>query len=181
MALAKCPNKLQDKVMKSGWDKKRVIWKKINDTKLDNFSDLTEDELRDLTKGIYQLKQVQSYTDEHFDENGSYEIMAHKEEDGVLKTQISSRHISNKAYNLWDECTQGLNPITGWYCGCRSGARSVGCCAYVASVLWYLGYYGNETENSELQAKLRKVHIDYVKDAAVHTWSTSSDLEEDEQ
>ena len=73
MALAKCPNKLQDKAMKSGWDKKKnVIWKRINDTKLDNSSDLTEDQLRDLTMGTYQLKQVKSYTDKPFDENGSY-------------------------------------------------------------------------------------------------------------
>ena len=39
--------------MKSGWDKERVIWKKIDDTKL-NFPELTEDELRGLTMGIYQ-------------------------------------------------------------------------------------------------------------------------------
>ena len=129
MALAKTPNKLQDKVLKNGWDKKRVIWKKIDDEKLENFPEMTEDELRDLTMGIYQLKQAKSYTDEHFDDNGSYEIMAHKEEDGVLKAQIRSRHTSNKTYNMWVEYTQGLNPITGWYCGCRSGARTVGCCA----------------------------------------------------
>ena len=42
VALAKSPNKLQDKVMKTGWDKKRVTWKKIDDTKLDNFPELTE-------------------------------------------------------------------------------------------------------------------------------------------
>ena len=56
MALAKCPNKLQDKVMQSGWDNKRAIWKKIDDTKLDSFLELTEDELRDLTMGINQLR-----------------------------------------------------------------------------------------------------------------------------
>ena len=72
--------------------------------------------------GIYQLKQAKSYTDEHFDEKGSYEIMEHKEDDGVLKAQIRSRHTSNKTYNLWVECTPGLNLITGCYCGCRSGA-----------------------------------------------------------
>ena len=82
--------------MKSGWDKKRVICKKIDDTQLDNFPELTEDELRDLTMGIYQLKQAKSFTDEHFDENGSYQIMAHKEDDGVLKAQIRSRHTSSK-------------------------------------------------------------------------------------
>ena len=43
-----------------------------------------------------------------------------------------------------------------------SGAHTVGCCAHVASVLWYLGYY-SETKPS-------KVHIDYVKYAAVDTW-----------
>ena len=53
MALAKCSNKLQDKVMKSGWDTKRVIWEKIDDTKLENFPGLTEDEHRDLTMGMY--------------------------------------------------------------------------------------------------------------------------------
>ena len=45
--------------------------KKIHDTKLDNFPELTEDELRYLTMGMYQLKQAKSYTDDHFDEKGS--------------------------------------------------------------------------------------------------------------
>ena len=35
----------------------------------------------------------------------------------------------------------------------------------MASVLWYLGYYRNQTENSE--AKPSKVHTDNVKYAAV--------------
>ena len=46
--------------------------------------------------GIYQLKQAKSYMDEHFDEKGSYEIVTHKENEGVLKAQIRSRHTSNK-------------------------------------------------------------------------------------
>ena len=37
-------------------------------TQLDNFPELTEDEFRDLTMGIYQLTQAKAYTDEHFDE-----------------------------------------------------------------------------------------------------------------
>ena len=48
----------------------------------------------------------------------------------------------------------------------------------MASVLCYLGYYRNETENSE--AIPCKVHIDYVKDAAVDTWIMSGGSEEDE-
>ena len=110
---------------------------------------------------VSYFKQTKSYTDEHFDEKGSNEIMAHKEHDGVLKAQIRSRHTSSKTYNLWVKYTQGLNLISGWYCGCRSGARTLGCCAHAATVLWYLGYYRNKTENSE--AKPSKLHIDYVK------------------
>ena len=47
----------------------------------------------------------------------------------------------------------------------------------MASVLWYLGYYRNETENSEDEPS--KVHIDYVKGAAVDTWIMSGDSKED--
>ena len=45
--------------------------------------------------GIYQLKQAKSYTDGYFDEKGSYEIIAHKEDDGIFKAQMRSRHTSN--------------------------------------------------------------------------------------
>ena len=57
-------------------------------------------------------------------------------------------------------------------------ARTVGCCAHVASVLRYLGYYRNKTGNNE--AKPNKVLIDHVKDAAVDTWIMSGNSEEDE-
>jgi len=32
------------------------------------------------------------------------------------------------------------NPITAYYCTCKSGARTLGCCAHVASFVWYMGY-----------------------------------------
>ena len=59
---------------------------------IDNFPELTKDEVRVLTMGIYQLKQAKLHMNKHFDENGSYEIMAHKEDDGVLKAQIPFCH-----------------------------------------------------------------------------------------
>ena len=54
---------------------------------------------------------------------------------------------------------------------------TVGCCAHVASVLWYLGYYRNQSENGE--TKPSKAHIDYVN-AAVDTLIMSGNSEEDE-
>lgn len=177
MAQAKNPNKLQCTVVANGWDKKRVIWEKINESELNDFPELTENELRDLTMGVYQLKQARCYTDEHFDENGQYEILAHKEQNNILKAQIRSRHTSNKSYNLWIEYGQGLNPINGWYCQCKCGARTVGCCAHVASALWFLGYYRYHTENSV--SKTNRDYMNLVEDAAVDTWSSSSESEEE--
>jgi hypothetical protein len=39
-----------------------------------------------------------------------------------------------------DDVDDEREVILGYYCTCRSGARTVGTCAHVASVLWYLGY-----------------------------------------
>ena len=75
----------------TGGNKSLALARQVN---LDTLSyDSSEEkirELRELTVGIYQLKQAKSYTDEHFDEKRSYEIIAHKEDDGVLKAQIRS-------------------------------------------------------------------------------------------
>ena len=32
------------------------------------------------------------------------------------------------------------NEVTAWYCICRAGARVVGVCSHIVSILWYLGY-----------------------------------------
>ena len=50
--------------------------------------------------------------------------------------------------------------------------------APLGDVLWYLGYYRNETENSE--AKPCQVTINYVKDAVVDSWIMSGNSEEGE-
>lgn len=35
-------------------------------------------------------------------------------------------------------------PIEGYYCTCASGARTLGTCANVTNVMWYLGYARHE-------------------------------------
>lgn len=54
----------------------------------------------------------------------------------LVRVRIQSRHKAAKTYWLWIE----WNPkaITGWYCTCPTGARTVGCCGHVASVIWFL-------------------------------------------
>ena len=52
-----------------------------------------------------------------------YSFLVFKQERNILRVQIQSRHTSSKVLNLWIETNAGPNPISGWYCQCKSGAR----------------------------------------------------------
>lgn len=172
LALSKKENSLQECVENNGWTKKRVIWEKIDATSLEDFPRLTLDDLHRITIGVYQLKQAASYTREHLkDDDGSYILYTHKEEAGVVRVKVQSRHTSAKQYQLWIRYeNHSFDPIKGWYCQCKSGARVVGCCAHIASVLWYLGLY----RHSENVPKYHSDNYpDYELDAG--SWSESDD------
>lgn len=87
-----------------------------------------------------QIKQAISYTDEHLDPDGLYELQVYKFNDRIIQVKIQSRHESKKFHKLWIEYDGQAGSIEGWYCTCKTGARTLGCCAHVASVLWRLGY-----------------------------------------
>lgn len=56
-----------------------------------------------------------------------------------------------------------LIQVTAWYCVCKTGARVVGVCAHVASVLWYLGYARHKQDSLNIGVRNWGV---YVEDAA---------------
>ena len=146
-------------------------------SEMPDFPQLNEAELRDLTMGVYQIRQAKSYTKEHQTDDGKYEILINKEQEGVLKSQILIRHTSSKIYNLWIEYSTGLSPITGWFCTCKSGARVVGCCAYIASVLWYLGFERHQPATKG--PKIHNKYMDFLSDAAAEVWDANSDSSEE--
>ena len=73
------------------------------------------------------------------EKNKSYELNVCKIKENLLKIKIQSRHSNSIAHTVFVEYNLD-GEITGWYCTCKVGARVVGCCAHVSSVLWYLGY-----------------------------------------
>ena len=108
---------------------------------LADFPQLGIDSLREITMGVYQLKQAVHYSKEHLKEDGSYELMVCKEDRGLLKVNIQSRHSRNTIHTLWIQYNvDERDSVSGWYCTCKVGSRVVGCCAHVAKVMWYLGY-----------------------------------------
>ena len=55
-------------------------------SEMPDFPQLSKAELRDLTMGVYQIRQAKSYTKEHQTDDGKYEILINKEQEGVLKS-----------------------------------------------------------------------------------------------
>ncbi|XP_050563593.1 uncharacterized protein LOC126912994 [Spodoptera frugiperda] len=122
---------------------------------LDTFPRLTLYDLMTVALGSYQLKQARSYYGEHVRRNGKYEIeLANDIEDDLplilgmdkylVRGQIKSRNVSSKvyyAYILVNRATSNsLADIAGYYCNCLVGNRTVGCCAHVMTILWYLSW-----------------------------------------
>ncbi|CAG2245126.1 unnamed protein product [Mytilus edulis] len=133
--LSKRVNTLKQRVEEENLERRKTIWKEP-DNILDDFPLLDEEDLRNITCGVYQIKLSTSYIQEHLE--GNCQILVHKEDDHLIRVKLQSRHVSSKTYILWIEYTSA--EITAWYCKCRAGARVVGVCAHIASILWYLGY-----------------------------------------
>jgi hypothetical protein len=136
-------NTLKEVVEEQHLERKSAVWQPVNDISLEHFPKLNEENLRSLTCGVYQLKLCSSYIQEHLD--GHCDIHIHKDEDDLIRVKIQSRHVSSKKYCLWIRFNS--SEITAWYCKCRAGARVVGVCAHIASVIWYLSFARHEQIN----------------------------------
>lgn len=115
------------------------VFTEASDVKI-NFPVLSEIFLRDITFGIHQLEQAVNDVNEHVSAQGSYEFSVNQNENILNLIQchvkIQPRHASSKKYNCWIEKGQtDRSPISGWFCGCKVGARTVWCCAHDAFVL----------------------------------------------
>ena len=97
------------------------------------------DKLIEITLGIFQLKEAKNYVSDNFTDH-QYEVFACNPIDHLLRVKLESRHSSSVRHIVFINYTRDCE-IVGWYCTCKVVARVVGCCAHVASVLWYLGYH----------------------------------------
>ncbi|CAG2251516.1 unnamed protein product [Mytilus edulis] len=118
--------------------RRKTVYKEVDGaTELIMFPRISLDHLRQITMGIYQIKLAKRYTDAH-QEDDNYALYICKDRPDLLRVKMQSRHSSSRCYHLWLEYDE--NDVSGWYCTCKVGSRMVGCCAHIASVVWYLGY-----------------------------------------
>jgi hypothetical protein len=120
-------------------NEKKLTWTALDATgTVKDFPRLSLDSLMDLTLGVYQLKQAKTYAIEHIDPDGAYEVKVAIQEKAIIRARIQSRHVNAVQYDVWLKYCS--NEILGWYCTCKVGARVVGCCAHISSLMWYLAY-----------------------------------------
>jgi len=119
-------------------------WKKVTDEmELDNpkvapnFPRMTEEEIESkITFGTYQLRQATHYADEHLNSNSGFKIHIRVIDPDIVRVRLQSRYRGDQGYYAFVRFT--ANKVTQWYCQCKAGARTLGCCAHVATVVWYL-------------------------------------------
>ena len=152
-------NKLANLVIEEKLNKKRNIFKPIQDLELHNFPRLQLDDLTLYTCGSYQLKMARSYYAQHVSENDDFKCDAVTETQKIdyskygididpynailLKARISSKHFNAVKYFVYilvDTRSKNIDSIRGHYCACKVGKRVVGCCSHVALLLWYFSY-----------------------------------------
>ncbi|KAJ8728525.1 hypothetical protein PYW07_006221 [Mythimna separata] len=122
---------------------------------LEDFPELTDDDIILFALGTYHIKLAKSYCAEHI-RNGIYYIELFREnqltdlprynirEDNVwlIRGRIQSRHVRSRVYYCYiliNRSETGRRAIEQWYCTCLTGARTVGSCAHIISIIWYMG------------------------------------------
>lgn len=109
-----------------------------------------------ISLGKYQIKQAESYCQEHIKHNDSTFVVFALPEDLTLSffeelyiegkspilllAQLNSRFRSRKTYNafvLIDKNSNAENAVLSYCCECYVGLRTVGCCSHVMTVLWF--------------------------------------------
>lgn len=150
------PNHVADIVSDNNLNRKQTIFNDIDNCEVE-FPLIDEDELKLIPLGTYQIRQAASYYAEHIKEDGKYRVQIcndnqllqldkynlHLECPLLLRARIQSRHQNKTKYFMYillDLVTNGKDGIKGYYCQCKNGERTVGCCAHVMTVIWYLGY-----------------------------------------
>lgn len=120
------------------------------------FPVLTPEELTLFAVGTYQIKLAPSYYSEHIRATETFIIQNYNgplndlsdfsmpsNNVQLIRALIKSRHTSSKVYRCYvliDENNQGLDSIRHYCCSCFTGRRTIGSCAHVVCLVWFLGW-----------------------------------------
>lgn len=153
-------NTLASEVETNRWARRKIPFATITSDILTDFPELTEQELKILFTGSYQMSQAVSYLAEIMDENGTIILYYLKITPNIIKFKVRSRHINSKTYHCFVEYQSDKNDISGitrYCCDCANGRRTVGCCSHIAAIIYYLSharYLAKIVKPSEILSRL---------------------------
>lgn len=156
-------------------------WVRLEAQQIHDFPVFDLEYLKDLTVGIYQINLAPSYIQDKLQRENQEELQIEMLRDvdampepGFMRVRIFSRFRNATKYQLWiayqphDAENEVVDihgeeeVILGYYCTCKSGTRTLGTCAHVASVLWYVGYAQHQQNIKYPSTRL----INVIHDAA---------------
>jgi hypothetical protein len=145
VALNETPNvnSLKEKIETRGFKRLTKKWAPANSESVPDFPKLSWEDLRRLTLGSFQLKIAKRYIQEHLKEAADFSILLHRDSVDILRASIESRFHTSSSHSVWIKFVAGDNgfeAITGRYCTCQVGARTLGTCSHITSVIKYLSY-----------------------------------------
>lgn len=120
------------------------------------FPILTAEELTLFAVGTYQIKLAPSYYSEHVRSSGSFLIQQYNGDLNdlsaftmpssnvqLIRAHIKSRHVSSKMYHCYiliHQDNPGIECIRNYCCSCFTGRRTIGSCAHIMCLVWFLGW-----------------------------------------
>lgn len=122
----------------------------LND--LVDFPRMTYDELLTFAIGTYHVKLAKSYCYEHIRGTDVYSIEIYRhperinfnddEENSLIRCRIKSRHVQRRTYYCY--VAYGRHEISAYCCSCIHGRRTLGSCAHIMSIIYYLAWARHE-------------------------------------
>ena len=140
------PNHLQRRVEANNLGARRAQWVPLDENQAADFPILTLEYIRNLCYGIYQVNLAPGYIQDKLqrEANDVLQFDQNRFDPNLIRVRVCSRFSNAGRYQLYITYNNQENnhgpSITGYYCTCKSGARTLGTCAHVASVIWFLGY-----------------------------------------
>ncbi|CAF1636692.1 unnamed protein product [Adineta ricciae] len=89
---------------------------------------------------IPKIELARPYAEEHLGDDENYFLQIGEGDEDILRCIIQSRHSNATRYKSWIQYSLVGDPIRAWYCTYSAGARTIGCCSHIASIIWYLSY-----------------------------------------
>lgn len=157
-----------------------------------NFPELSQLELKKIALGTYQIKQARSYIVKHIQLNPNRKFLSFACPPDAIRshfgkiineknvsqpvftlTRMSSRFVANKIHRMYvlaDADKNGSESIIAYFCECKHGKRTVGCCSHVMTFLMYFGFSRHHGGVKPVAEHLDEFFIRQSQKMTVNLW-----------